>query len=309
MPSTELDALVARIRRFNRFYTRRIGALREGLLDSSFTLAEVRLLYEIAHRSEPSAAELARDLGMDQGYLSRLLRGLVRRGLVARRVPGHDGRRRHLRLTAKGSRSFATLDSQSNRQVEAMLEPLPVPERERLAAALGTVERLLGDTHPGESTLILRQHRPGDMGWVVERHGSLYAMEYGWDERFEALVAEIVAQFIQRLDPARERCWIAELNGGRVGSVFLVRDTDEVARLRLLLVDPVARGLGVGKRLLAECIRFARQSRYRRVVLWTNSILDAARHLYEREGFRLINSEPHDHFGHGLVGQTWQLQL
>ncbi|HTS88237.1 MAG TPA: helix-turn-helix domain-containing GNAT family N-acetyltransferase [Gemmatimonadales bacterium] len=306
---TAPDPAVAHIRRFNRFYTRRIGVLHEGLLDSRFSLAEVRLMYEIAHRDEPTAADLARDLDMDPGYVSRLLLGLTRRDLVARRTPGRDGRRRHLRLTAKGSKAFGELDQRSDQQVEQLLSGLSAPDRARLVGAMVVTARLLGDGSAPKPIVTLRSHRPGDMGWVVERHGTLYHAEYGWDVRFEGLVAAIVGKFIEQFDPSRERCWIAERDGERVGCVFLVKQSDQVAQLRLLLVEPAARGLGLGRTLIAETIHFARQAGYRTMELWTNSILYAARHLYEQAGFRLVRSEPHEHFGPSLVAQTWELVL
>jgi DNA-binding MarR family transcriptional regulator/GNAT superfamily N-acetyltransferase len=303
------DPRVDVVRRFNRFYTRRIGALRVGLLGSPFPLAEARLLYELAHRERPTAAELARDLGLDAGYLSRMLRGLERRGLITRERSASDGRRSLLGLTAAGRRAFATLDTRSSAEARAMLAKLPDAGQRRLVEAMRDVERLLGAAPEPKVPYLLRPHRPGDMGWVVHRHGALYAQEYGWDERFEAMVAKIVAKFIDDLDPQRERCWIAERDGAIVGSVFLVAKSPTVAQLRMLYVEPDARGLGIGKRLVDECERFAREKGYRKIVLWTNSILHAARHLYEAAGYRLVAEEPHHSFGHSLVGQTWELEL
>jgi DNA-binding MarR family transcriptional regulator/GNAT superfamily N-acetyltransferase len=303
------DPRVAVVRRFNRFYTRRIGALRAGLLDSPFPLAEARLLYELAHREQPTAAALARDLGLDAGYLSRMLRGLERKRLITRERSLSDARQSLLGLTAAGRRAAATLDARSSTEVRAMLGRLSDAGQRRLVAAMGDVERLLGATPEPKAPYLLRPHRPGDMGWVVHRHGALYAQEYGWDERFEALVAKIVAKFIDDFDPKRERCWIAERDGEIVGSVFLVAKAPTVAQLRMLYVEPAARGLGIGKRLVDECERFAREKGYRKIVLWTNSILHAARHIYEAAGYRLVAEEPHDSFGHRLVGQTWELKL
>jgi len=307
--ATLADPRVDAVRRFNRLYTRRIGALRAGLLDSPFSLAEARLLYELAHRERPAAAELARDLGLDAGYLSRLLRGLERRRLISRERSRSDARQSLLSLTAAGRRTFATLDTRSNAEVRAMLGKLSDAGQRRLVEAMRDVERLLGAAPEPKLPYLLRPHRPGDMGWVVHRHAALYAQEYGWDERFEALVATIVAKFIDNFDPQRERCWIAERDGEIVGSVFLVTKSPTVAQLRMLYVEPGARGLGIGKRLVDECERFAREKGYKKIVLWTNSILHAARHIYEAAGYRLVAEEPHHSFGHRLVGQTWALKL
>jgi DNA-binding MarR family transcriptional regulator/GNAT superfamily N-acetyltransferase len=304
-----LDGRVAAIRRFNRFYTRRIGVLDEGLLRSPFSLAEARVLYELANREEPTAADLGKDLGLDPGYLSRILAGLRRRGLVARRASQEDGRRSMLSLTGRGRRAFATLDGRSRRQVGAMLEGLSAADQDRLVAASGTVERLLGGAAEPHGPYVLRHHQPGDMGWVAHRHGVLYAQEYGWDETFEALVASIVARFVQRYDARRERCWIAERDGEIVGSVFLVKRSPTVAQLRLLLVEPSARGLGLGHRLVQECVRFARRAGYRKMMLWTNDVLHAARRIYEENGFLLVRQGKHRSFGHDLVEQTWELKL
>jgi DNA-binding MarR family transcriptional regulator/GNAT superfamily N-acetyltransferase len=302
------DPRVDVVRRFNRFYTRRIGALRAGLLESPFSLAEARLLYELAHRAGPTAAGLARDLGLDAGYLSRMLRGLERRRLISRERSKSDGRQSLLALTAAGHRAFSTLDTRSSADVRAMLGRLSESGQRRLVEAMRDVERLLGAPEP-KVPYLLRPHRPGDMGWVVHRHGALYAREYGWDERFEALVATIVAKFVEHFDPKREHCWIAEREGEIVGSVFLVSKSAAVAQLRLLYVEPDARGLGIGRRLVDECERFARDKGYKKIVLWTNSILHAARHIYETAGYRLLAEEPHHSFGHRLVGQTWELKL
>ncbi len=303
------DPRVDAVRRFNRLYTRRIGALRAGLLDSPFSLAEARLLYELAHRERPAAAELARDLGLDAGYLSRLLRSLERRRLISRERSESDARQSLLSLTAAGRRTFATLDARSNAEVRAMLGKLPDAGQRRLVEAMRDVERLLGAAPEPKVPYLLRPHRPGDMGWIVHRHAALYAQEYGWDERFEALVATIVAKFIDNFAPQRERCWIAEREGEIVGSVFLVKKAPTVAQLRMLYVEPTARGLGIGRRLVDECERFAREKGYKKIVLWTNSILHAARHIYEAAGYRLVDEEPHHSFGHRLVGQTWALKL
>ena len=309
MAGPEFARRVEAVRHFNRFYTRRIGVLREGLLRSPFSLAEVRVLYEIAHRDEPTAAELSRDLGLDAGYLSRILRDFARKGLVEKRPSKSDGRRSLLRLTKKGRKEFAALNARQDEEVGAMLNELSREDHARLIESMRTIQGLLGPRAEQKVPYILRPHHPGDMGWVVHRHGVLYSQEYGWDEHFEALVAEIVAKFIRNYDPKRERCWIAEREGEVVGSVFLVRRSKTVAQLRLLLVEPKARGLGIGKRLVDECVRFARQAGYRKIMLWTNDVLDAARHIYEQAGFRLVKEEAHHSFGHDLVGQNWELTL
>jgi DNA-binding MarR family transcriptional regulator/GNAT superfamily N-acetyltransferase len=299
---------VAAVRRFNRFYTQRIGVLREGLLDSEFSLAEARVLYELANRPQPIARELERELRLDPGYLSRILRGFQRRGLVERTTSSADRRRRQLSLTPAGRAAFAPLDARSRAEIGALLEALPEPAQCRAVAALHTIEHLLGSAaEPAD--IVLRPHRPGDIGWVTARHGALYAEEYGFDTSFEALVAEIAAGFIKTFDPARERCWIAERGGVPLGSVFLVRHSDTIGKLRLLLVEPTARGLGIGRRLVAECIGFARAAGYRSVELWTQSILTAARNIYAAAGFRLVQEEPHHSFGQDLVGEHWQLGL
>lgn len=309
MASAQLERHVAAVRRFNRFYTRRIGVLNEGLLDSPFSLSEVRVMFELAHHPDLTATALRETLGLDPGYLSRLLRGLEQRGLVERASSASDGRVSLLNLTTRGADAFATLDRRATDEVRAILVKLPVAQRRRLLSAIQTVEETLAAPPHRPTPYLLRLHQPGDMGWVVHSHGVLYAQEHGWDERFEALVAEIVASFIQNFDPARERCWMAEKDGEIVGSVFIVKKSKTVAKLRLLLVEPSARGLGLGTRLVDECIRFSRQVGYRKITLWTNSVLDAARHIYERAGFRLVDEEPHSRFGRDLVGQTWELDL
>jgi DNA-binding MarR family transcriptional regulator/N-acetylglutamate synthase-like GNAT family acetyltransferase len=309
MSENDFDRRVGAVRRFNRFWTRQIGVLREGYLESSFSLTEVRVLYELAHREETTASELGEELGLDAGYLSRVLRDFEKHGLIHRRPSEADGRRRLLRLTERGREAFAPLDARSRNDIGAMLGSLSVAEQERLVGAMRTIEELLG-ARPGPAVpYLLRPHWPGDMGWVVHRHGVLYATEYGWDERFEALVAEIVAKFIQQYDPRRERCWIAERDDEIVGCVFLVRESEAIAKLRLLLVEPKVRGLGIGSRLVEECIRFARQAGYRKITLWTNDVLSSARRIYEAMGFRLVHEEPHHSFGHDLVGQTWEVML
>ncbi len=306
---TKSTIQVDAVRRFNRFYTRRIGALQGGYLGSPFPLPQARVLYELGERGESTASELGADLDLDAGYLSRLLQGLRRQGLVQGEASRDDARRVRLSLTAKGRKAYQQLDARSRDEVAGMLGKLAGPEQARLADALQTVESLLKKetSHAGE--ISLRAHRPGDMGWVVHRHGALYFQEYGWDERFEALVAGIARDFIDKLDPARERCWIAEIGGEPVGSVFVVKKSQTVAKLRLLLVEPKARGRGVGKRLVAECIAFARDKGYRKLVLWTQSNLTAARAIYKAAGFRKVTTERHRSFGYDLTGEYWELGL
>ncbi len=305
-----VEQTIPAVRSFNRFYTRQIGVLREGLLKSPFSLAEVRVLYEIAHREQPTATELCRQLGLDPGYLSRILRGFEKRGLVRKSASQADGRQSLLGLTARGRETFAALDARQNDEILTWLRQLPAPEQARLVQAMRVIESVLGAGPEPRTPYILRPHQPGDMGWVIHRHGVLYAQEYGYDETFEALVAEIAARFIQRFDPKRERCWIAERDGEIVGSVFLVKKSQTVAKLRLLLVEPSARGLGIGKRLVGECLRFARQVGYRKIVLWTQSELPAARHIYQEAGFRLMKQEKHRSWGRDdLVSQIWEMKL
>ncbi len=297
------------VRKFSRFYTRKIGVLHEGLLDSPFSLTEGRVVYELAHHETTTAAELAKELDLDPGYLSRMLKKLERRGYLLRRPAESDGRQTILALSEQGLAAFAEINGRSRTSVGSLLDPLAPADQARLVEALATVTRLLGDAPPRRTPFVLRPHQAGDIGWVIQRHGVLYAHEYGFDETFEALVAEICAQFLKSFDAKRERCWIAERDGENVGSVFLVRQSDEVAKLRLLLVEPRARGLGIGARLVDECIRFARLKDYRRMTLWTNSILHAAIHLYRQAGFSLVEEERHHSFGQTLVGQNWELEL
>jgi DNA-binding MarR family transcriptional regulator/GNAT superfamily N-acetyltransferase len=307
----DLGQRAGAVRRFNRFYTRQIGVLGEGFSSSPFSLTEARVVYELAARGEATATALGRELELDPGYLSRILRRLHRRGLLRRRASAADARQSLLSLSERGQSAFARLDQASQQEMEMLLASLGEEEQRRLVRAMGTIEALLDPAPQPPLPYLLRAHRSGDMGWVVQRHGVIYREEYGWDEHFEALVAEIVAGFITGLDPRRERCWIAERDGENVGCVFLVRHPERpgVAKLRLLLVEPKARALGIGKRLVRECTRFAREAGYERITLWTNSVLDAARHLYIQEGYRLVAETPHHSFGHDLVGQTWELEL
>jgi DNA-binding MarR family transcriptional regulator/GNAT superfamily N-acetyltransferase len=305
----DLEARVDAVRRFNRFFTRRIGVLREGLLHSRYSLTEARVLFELANRKELTASGLSRELGLDPGYLSRTLGRLERQGLVGKVRSETDGRRRLLSLTPEGEEAFNLLDSRSREEVAEMLGGLSEGKQRRLLEAMRTIEGIFEKGFKFSEPFVLRTHEPGDMGWVVHEHGVLYAREYGWDERFEALVARIVADFIDGYDPKKERCWIAEMGGERVGCVFVVKASDAVAKLRLLLVEPQARGVGLGTRLVEECIRFARNRGYEKITLWTNSVLDAARHIYEEHGFVLVEEEEHHSFGHDLVGQNWELVL
>ncbi len=313
MPAENLDERTNAVRRFNRFYTRQIGLLQEGLLDTPFSLTEARVLYELAHRHKLTAAEIGSELGLDAGYLSRILGNFEKRKLVEKTLSEIDRRQSFLTLTKQGRKIFAPLETRSKAQVAAMLGILPEADQRRLIGAMETVQGLLGKStesagSSGEQYL-LRPHQPGDMGWVVHRHGVLYAQEYGYDETFEALVAEIVAKFIQHYDAKRERCWVAEREGEIAGSVFLVAESKTVAKLRLLLVEPSARGLGIGARLVAECVQFARRAGYKKIVLWTQSELDAARHLYKKAGFHVIEKNHHHSFGKDLTAETWEVAL
>lgn len=299
------------MRRFNRFYTRRIGVLDEELLDSDLSLTEARVLWEIVHREQPSPGALRQAVGVDGGYLTRILQRFQKRGLISRSAASDDARRVVLRLTARGRAAFDELDARTRGQIAGLLQPLAAADRQRLAAAMATIEALL-DPPPAASApqpWLLRPLQPGDLGWVVQRHGAIYAEEYGWDERFEALVARVVAAFVEQFDAARDRAWIAERDGVPVGSIFLVHKTRRVAQLRLLLVEASTRGLGIGRRLVDECLRFARHAGYRQVTLWTNDVLVSARRIYEAAGFRLVQQAPHAKFGKRLVGQTWSLTL
>jgi DNA-binding MarR family transcriptional regulator/GNAT superfamily N-acetyltransferase len=321
------DDPIQAIRRFNRFYTRQIGVLNEHLLQSEFSLTEVRVLYELAYRKQVTAVELCRDLGLDRGYLSRMLQNFEKQGRIKAASSPEDRRKSFLSLTPKGRKVFAPLEQRSNHEVSAILTRLSPAQQTNLLSAMSEIEGLLSEMSLSQkitpqtdsqrngslatsAPYILRSHSPGDMGWVVQSHGLLYSKEYGYDERFEALVAGIVAEFIEHLDPARERCWIAEKDGANVGSVFLVKKSDSVAKLRLLLVEPSARGLGIGKRLVEECVRFARGAGYKKIMLWTQSELIAARRIYEGAGFQLVEEEKHQSWSRkDLVAETWELKL
>lgn len=304
------DDPVQAIRRFNRFHTRQIGALQEHLLKSRFSLTEVRVLYELAHRERVTASELCQDLGLDRGYVSRMLQNFEAQGWIKTALSSDDRRRLFLSLTPKGGKVLAPLEQRSSEEVAGMLATLSPPHQKTLLSAMRSIEGILAPLPQAGVPYVLRSHRPGDMGWVVWRHGILYWQEYGYDERFEALVAEIVAEFIEKLDPARERCWIAEKDGENVGSVFLVKKSASVAKLRLLLVEPSARGLGIGKRLVEECVQFAREAGYEKVMLWTQSELAAARRIYQNAGFELVAEERHQSWSRNdLVAETWELKL
>jgi DNA-binding MarR family transcriptional regulator/GNAT superfamily N-acetyltransferase len=302
---------VESVRAFNRFYTRRIGVLGDHLLDSPYSLAEMRVLYELAHRDETTATDLRRDLGLDAGYLSRILHRFEGEKLLSRSPAQGDRRQQLLRLNARGRQTFAPFEASARDAVAALLAPLHVSAQREAIAAMRTIERLLAPPDkagPATPPYLLRPHQSGDMGWVVHRHGSLYAEEWGYNEEFEALVARIVADFLDRFDPKRDRCWIAERDGAIVGSVFLVGKSKTVAKLRLLLVEPSARGLGLGRRLVDECIGFARRAGYRKITLWTQSELTVARQIYQRAGFHLARKAPHHSFGKALIGETWELK-
>jgi DNA-binding MarR family transcriptional regulator/GNAT superfamily N-acetyltransferase len=297
---------IAALRRFNRFYTHRIGVLREGLSQSRFSLTEARVLYELANRSGPTATELATALDLDTAYLSRILRQFETEGLLTRSPSPIDRRQNILALTQTGHGAFAPLDAAAKREASALLDRMPPPEQEALLGSMARIESLLTET---ATPWTLRPPEPGDIGWVIARHGALYAAEYGFNEQFEALVAQVAGAYLAKSDPLTERCWIAEQNGVRLGSVFLMRKAEGIGRLRLLIVEPSARGFGIGKGLVLACIAFARQAGYRKLTLWTNDILLAARGIYRAAGFKLVASAPHSDFGPSMVGEDWELDL
>jgi DNA-binding MarR family transcriptional regulator/GNAT superfamily N-acetyltransferase len=308
MPEPSINKQVRAIRAFNRFYTRKIGVV-DGMANRPFSLAEARVLYELAQRQQPTATDIGEELGLDAGYMSRILRDFERRKLVRREQSRTDERERFLSLTAQGRRAFVTLDERSNRDIAALLDELSVTERKQLVDALEMVRRLLGERAEPKTPYLLRQHESGDMGWIVHRQAILYAEEYGWDETYEALAAEIVAQFIKNYDPKYERAWVAEKDGQRVGAVVVVKQSAKIAKLRLLHVEREARGLGIGKRLVEECVRFARQTGYQKMTLWTQSILYAARSIYKKAGFQMVHQAKHRSFGKDLTAETWELNL
>lgn len=311
MSDETLEERVRVVRRFNRSFTRQIGVLREGLLHTPYSLTEARIIFELAQRDDLTASDLCQELGLDPGYLSRILGRLEQQGLLEKVRSETDGRQRLLRLTAEGQAEFAILDQRSRDEIADMLSELSEPNQRRLLDAMQTIEGIFDKGLKYSEPFVLRSHEPGDLGWVVHRHGVLYAEQYGWNAQFEALVAQVVADFVTHFNPDRDRCWIAEMDGEKVGSVFVVHDRehDGVAKLRLLLVEPKARGLGLGTRLVRECIRFAQRRGYRKLMLWTNDVLVEARHIYEQAGFTLVEREPHHSFGHDLVGETWELPL
>jgi DNA-binding MarR family transcriptional regulator/GNAT superfamily N-acetyltransferase len=301
---------IAKVRRFNRFYTRQLGVLRKTYLDSPYTLGEARVLYEIANGRAPTASDISRALDLDAGYLSRTLRNFEKRGLIERKTSASDGRQSHLALSPRGKTSFAPLEQRSQRDTAAMLARLNPVDESRLIAAMSTIEELLGaDSDASQRHYTLRGPAPGDFGWIVKRHAELYRQEYGWIAPFEGVCAQIVADFVNKFDKRRERCWIAEMDGENVGSIMLASDSDTVARIRLLLVDPNARGLGLGARLTDESIRFARRAGYQKMTLWTHSVLAAARHVYQKAGFKLMRTERHRSWGRPVTSEHWDLEL
>jgi DNA-binding MarR family transcriptional regulator/N-acetylglutamate synthase-like GNAT family acetyltransferase len=308
MPATR-HVQIAALRRFSRFYTRQIGVLRKSYLDSQFSLGEARVLYEIAHGDRLTASDIASRLDLDPGYLSRLLRNFEKQKLIDRKASAQDARQSHLTLTPRGKRAFAPLEKCSQQQAGSMLGKLKPAEQAELVTAMKSIQSLLDAPAARAAQPILRQPKPGDFGWVVTRHAQLYRDEYGWTEPFEGLCAQIVADFVNKFDPAKERAWIAEVDGENAGSIMLVKDSDEVARIRLLLVDPKARGLRLGAKLTEESIKFARAAGYKKVTLWTHSILTAARHVYKNAGFQLTRTEPHTSWGKPVIGEHWDLEL
>jgi DNA-binding MarR family transcriptional regulator/GNAT superfamily N-acetyltransferase len=313
MPIRDRERRIAAVRRFNRFYTRQLDVLRKTYLDSPYSLGEARVLYEIASGDAPTASDISRALDLDAGYLSRTLRNFEKRGLIARKASASDARQSHLALSPNGRKAFAPLERRSQQDSAAMLEKLSRRDQDRLIAAISTIEKLLGgaaehDAAP-ERQYILRAPTPGDFGWIVKRHAELYGEEYGWIAPFEGVCAQIVADFVNTYDAKRERCWIAEMNGENVGSIMLAKENESVARIRLLLVDPKARGLGLGTRLTEESIRFARRAGYKKITLWTHRVLSAARHIYQKTGFKLMRSERHRRWGRAVVSEHWDLDL
>ena len=309
MSQPDSDDQILAVRAFNRFYTRKLGVLDQQLLKSPFSLSEARVLYELAKQDDLAAKEIGIELGLDPGYLSRIIQNFDEKGLITRKPLPSDRRQYRLSLTAKGRQAFEKINRASHDEIAAMLATLSRNDGNRLVGAMAEIERLLVDPGVSRPPAILRDPRPGDMGWVVQSHGALYASEYGFDSSFEGLVAEIAAKFLTSFDASRERCWIADIDGSQVGSVFLVRHTDDVAKLRLLLVDPAGRGQRLGRRLVAECVAFAQACGYRKITLWTQSILVAARKIYQDAEFVRVATEPHRSFGQSLIGETWEREL
>jgi DNA-binding MarR family transcriptional regulator/N-acetylglutamate synthase-like GNAT family acetyltransferase len=304
-----LSETIKSIRHFNRFYTRQIGVLNQGLLDSPYSLTEARVIYELAQKETCTATELGSQLNLDMGYLSRILANFQKKGLLQKEPSPQDKRQSLLRLSPSGQAAFAILNERSSQEINGMLNTLSAPEQQQLVKAMRTIEALLDPQAREPRAVVIRPLQPGDLGWVVSRHGALYTQEYNWDISFEGFVAQIAADYLKNLDPQKENGWIAEVNGENAGCVFLVRKSDEVAKLRMLLVEPGARGLGIGKRLVQECIRFARQCGYKHMTLWTQSCLLAARHIYQQSSFRLTESKANHEFGQDLVSETWDLDL
>ena len=303
------SARISSVRAFNRFYTQKIGVLADRWLDSEYSLTEVRVLYELAQRKQPLASDLVRDLSLDAGYLSRMLAKFSRRGWLKRERSAGDARKAHLNLTSKGRAVFEMMEGRSRDSIGSLLAPLSCEQQVRLQGHLQGAQALLSGVSAENQDITLRQHRAGDMGWIIGKHGELYTQEYGWNSNFEGLVAEICAKFLRDFAPTCERCWIAERAGVAVGCIMLVRHSPTVAKLRLLLVDPSQRGMGVGNALIGELLRFAREVGYQKITLWTQSVLTAARRLYEAHGFKHVSSEPHAGFGAALIGETWELAL
>jgi DNA-binding MarR family transcriptional regulator/N-acetylglutamate synthase-like GNAT family acetyltransferase len=301
--------VIAGIRQFSRFYTRKLGILREGIYSSPYSIGQVRVLYEIAHRKDPTSTEIATELGLDAGYFSRLLRNLEKQKLVKRKPSATDGRQSLLSLTTNGKKIFDQLDDRADAEVGVLLKKLSIPDRKQLTGAMSLIQRLLGNEGKENQCFVLRPHQAGDMGWVVRSHGLLYTAEYGYNDQYEATVAEIVSKFIRRFDPKRERCWIAEMDGENVGCVFCVKESESVARLRLLFVEPKARRCGIGTQLVNECVKFARQAAYRKIVLWTQSDLHDARDIYKKFGFHRVSKKRHSSWGRSLIGENWELSL
>lgn len=297
------------MRRFSRFYTRKIGVLEEGYNGTDLSLSEARVIYELAQHEGTTASVLVDVLGVNPGYVSRMVKGLAARGLVARSPAPDDARQQNLQLTEAGQETFAALNARSRNDMLRLVGDLTAAQQKRLIRAMSEIETLLSADAEERAPYILRPHQPGDLGWAVQQHGMLYAQQFGWDASFEGMAAEVAAKFLRDFDPVRERAWIAEKDGENIGCVFLVKQSEDVAKLRMLLVHPKARGLGLGKRLVEECIRFARAKGYKKITLWTNDILTTARHIYEKAGFKLVASEPHFSFGHHMVGETWELDL
>ena len=308
MPAAQHNQIAA-LRHFSRFYTRQIGVLRKSYLDSRFSLGEARVLYEIGHADRLTASDIARTLDLDPGYLSRLLRNFEKQGLIERKASVKDARQSHLTLTPRGRRAFAPLEKRSQQQAGSMLGKLKPMEQAELVTAMNSIQSLLDGPAARAAQPILRQPKSGDFGWIVTRHAQLYRDEYGWTGPFEGLCAQIVADFVNKFDPSKECAWIAEIDRENAGSIMLVKDSDDIARIRLLLVEPKARGLGLGAKLTEESVKFARDAGYKRVTLWTHSILTTARHIYKQAGFTLTRSEPHESWGQTVVGEHWDLEL